>query len=184
MNNHPKFDAKYISHYGIRTRQLPEMIDWYTKFFEARIEYDAGFGVFMSFDDEHHRLVLWTDEETQSRPQNTAGVDHIGIGLPDFASLVQNYERLKALGIEPTLPVNHHFTTSLYYNDPDGNEVEYSVDNFRTKEACSDFVRSEQMAKVIEPPFFGEMFDPEELAKMYHGGASEEEMAKIGLSIN
>ena len=175
-----KFGSKYISHYGIRTQRLREMIDWYKTFFSAKVQYEADFGVFMTFDEEHHRLVIWTDEETREKPDNIAGVDHIGIGLPNFGVLVENYERLKAAGITPVLPVNHRFTTSLYYKDPDGNEVELSVDNFPSKEACSEFVRSQQMAEILAPPF-GDIFDPDELARRYHEGASQEELARIGI---
>ena len=45
-------------------------------------------------------------------------------GLTSFGDLVLTYERLKAGGITPFLPLNHGFTTSLYYHDPDGNDVE------------------------------------------------------------
>ena len=174
-----EFGSKYISHYGIRTKRLAEMIDWYKTFFKANVQYGNEFLVFMTFDEEHHRLVLWTDEDTKEKPENIAGVDHIGIGLPNFGALVENYERLKAAGIMPFLPVNHRFTTSLYYKDPDGNEVELSVDNFPSKDDCSRFVKSEQMEAILAPPF-GDVFDPDELADLYHQGASEEELAQIG----
>ena len=173
-------NSKYIAHYGIRTRQLKEMIEWYKTFFDAEILYENEYAAFMTFDEEHHRLVLWTDEDTQNKPENTAGVDHIGIGLSGFANLVAAYERLKAEGITPFLPVNHRFTTSLYYHDPDGNEVELSVDNFPTKEQCGDFVKSEKMDAILIPPF-GDVFDPDELARAFHQGASDEELAKIGM---
>ena len=78
------------------------------------------------------------------------------------------------------MPLNHRFTTSLYYHDPDGNQVELSVDNFPTKEECSAFVRSEQMAEIGRPPF-GYTFDPDELARLYHQGVPEDTLARIGL---
>ena len=173
-------NSKYIAHYGIRTRQLKEMIGWYKTFFEGEVLYENEYAVFMTFDEEHHRLVLWTDEDTKEKAKNIAGVDHVGIGLSGFADLVAAYERLKAEGITPFLPVNHRFTTSLYYHDPDGNEVELSVDNFPTKEECSDFVKSEKMREILVPPF-GDVFDPDELARAFHQGASDEELARIGM---
>jgi catechol-2,3-dioxygenase len=161
------------------------MIEWYKKFLQAEVAYDAGIGVFMTFDDEHHRLVLWTDGDTQGKVPNSAGVDHIGFGLPDFGSLVENYERLKAVGITPLLCVNHHFTTSFYYNDPDGNEVEFSVDNFPDKAECSRLLGNKDlMDKVIQPPFFGDVFEADELARIYYSGASDAEMAEIGKGSN
>jgi catechol-2,3-dioxygenase len=108
-----EFQKKYIAHYGLRTKNLDAMIDWYKKFLNAEIQHDMGFGAFMTFDNDHHRIVIFTDEDTVDKIAYSAGVDHIGIGLPDFKSLVENYERLKSLGIAPSLPVNHGFTTSL-----------------------------------------------------------------------
>ena len=180
--NGSEFSRRYIAHYGLRTKNLAEMIDWYEKFLDAKIQHDLGIGAFMTFDDDHHRIVIYTDDDTADKAPNSAGVDHIGIGMPDFRSLIENYERLKALGIEPSLPVNHGFTTSLYYDDPDGNQIELTVDNFRTKAECNEWIRSEKMAAAMKPPNFGELFDPEELARMFHAGASDEELSRIGLS--
>jgi catechol-2,3-dioxygenase len=139
-----------------------------------------GFGAFMTFDDEHHRLVIFTDDETVEKDPNAAGVEHIGIGLPDFSSLADEYERLKALGILPSLPVNHGFTTSLYYRDPENNEIELTVDNFATKEECREWMHGDKMAAAMTPPTFGDAFDPEELVRLVRAGASRSELARIG----
>lgn len=175
-------DAKsaYISHYGIRARQLREMIQWYTQVFRAKVQHQNEFLAFMTFDEEHHRLVIFEDPETVEKPATAAGVDHVGYGVASFGDLVETYERLKAEGITPFAQLNHRFTTSLYYHDPDGNEVEFSVDNFPTKGECSAFVRSDEMAEIGRPPF-GYDFDPDELARLYHQGVSEERLARIGL---
>ena len=175
-----EFANKYIAHYGLRTRQLPEMIEWYRKFLDAEVQYDMGFGAFMTFDDDHHRIVIFTTDDTEDKISNSSGVDHIGIGLPDFKSLIENYERLKEHGITPALPVNHGFTTSLYYADPDGNEIELTVDNFLTKAECKAWMATDAMAKAMNPPAFGDVFDPDELARMFHSGAPHEDLARIG----
>lgn len=124
--------------------------------------------------------MIFEDAATVAKPENAAGIDHVGYGFASFGDLVATYERLKADGITPFLPLNHRFTTSLYYHDPDGNEVELSVDNFPTKQECDAFVRSERMAEIGRPPF-GYVFDPDELVRLYHEGASAEELARIGL---
>ena len=169
----------YISHYGIRAQRYKEMIQWYQTVFRARIQHENEFLAFMTFDEEHHRLVIFEDAATVDKPATAAGVDHVGYGLASFADLVETYERLKAEGITPFMPLNHKFTTSLYYRDPDGNQVELSVDNFPTKEECDAFVRSEGMAEIGRPPF-GCVFDPDELARLYHQGVSEKQLARIG----
>ena len=180
MQRNAEFSKRYVSHYGLRVRDLAEMTAWYQTFLEARVEHDMGFGVFMTFDDEHHRMVIFTVPDTVERPPTANGIDHIGYGVRDHAHLVEIYERLRDMGITPSSQLNHRFTTSLYYHDPDGNEVEFSVDNLPTKQACSDFVASEAMAEIGVPPF-GYDFDPEELARLHHAGAAVPELAHIGL---
>ena len=170
----------YISHYGIRAKQYKEMIQWYKTVFHAEIQHENEFLAFMTFDEEHHRLVIFEDAATVDKPENAAGVDHIGYGLASFGEFVLTYERLKAEGVVPFMQLNHRFTTSLYYHDPDGNEVELSVDNFPTKDACAAFMRSERMEEIGRPPF-GYVFDPEELARLYHQGIQAATLARIGL---
>lgn len=170
----------YISHYGLRTKRLEEMIHWYQTVFGAKIQHQNEFLAFMTFDIEHHRLVIWKDEGTVDKPEAAAGIDHVGYGVASFRDLVGAYERLKAVGITPFLPLNHRFTTSLYYHDPDGNEVELSVDNFSTKEECNSFIRSDDMAEIGQPPF-GYTFDADELARLFHNGTPEDQLAQIGI---
>jgi len=170
----------YISHYGIRAQRYKEMVQWYQKVFTAKIQHENEFLAFMTFDEEHHRIVIFEDEATVCRPENAAGIDHVGYGLADFGDFVLTYERLKAEGITPFMQLNHKFTTSLYYHDPDGNEVELSVDNFPKKEECAAFVRSEQMGEIGRPPF-GYSFAPDELARQYHQGVAAAILARIGL---
>ena len=175
--------STYISHYGIRAKNYKPMVEWYKTVFDARVQHENEFLSFITFDEEHHRLVIFEDPETVDRVPTAAGVDHIGFGVASFGDLVGTYERLKALGITPFLPLNHKFTTSLYYRDPDGNEVELSVDNFPTKAECDDFVRSEEMNEIGYPPF-GCEFDADELARLYHEGVPDAELAKIGIPAN
>ena len=172
----------YLSHYGIRAQRYQEMVQWYKMVFGATVQHENEFLAFLTFDEEHHRLVIFEDAETVAKPASAAGIDHIGYGLASFADLVFTYERLKAEGIKPFLPLNHRFTTSLYYCDPDGNQVELSVDNFPTKSACDAFIRSAEMEEIGRPPF-GYSFDPDELARLYHEGAPDETLAQIGLPV-
>lgn len=170
-----------LAHFGLRTSNLPAAIDWYGKAFNAKARFRNDVAAFMSFDDEHHRFVLWDDGETIEKPASSGGVDHIGFSCGQPSALAAEYERLKALGITPTLCVNHHFTSSLYYRDPDDNEVEITCDNMPTKAECSAFMETPQMAEAMQPPLFGAEFDPEELARLHDQGATEQELARIGL---
>ena len=170
-----------IGHFGLRTRNVDRAIDWYSRVFGAEVRFRNEFAAFMSFDEEHHRFVIWDDGETQDKPEAAAGIDHIGFMCRDPHELAEEYARLKAIGVEPAMCVNHHFTSSLYYRDPDGNEVELSCDNLPTKQAANDFMRSEVMAEAMVPPFFGSEFDPEDLLRLHRERAPTGQLARIGL---
>ncbi len=170
-----------IGHFGLRTTDLDRAVEWYSRAFGAEVRFRNEFAAFMSFDDEHHRFVIWDDGETKPKPETASGVDHIGFMCADPGQLADEYSRLKDLGISPTLCVNHHFTSSIYYRDPDANELEISCDNFPTKDEALAFMKSDEMAQAMVPPAFGAEFDPEELVRVRRQGASMEEMARIGL---
>ena len=170
-----------IGHFGLRTKHIDRAVEWYCRAFDAGVRFRNEYAAFLSFDNEHHRMVIWDDGETEDKPGTAAGVDHIGFMCRDPSELAEHYERLKSLGITPATSVNHHFTSSLYYHDPDGNEVEISCDNLPNKEAAHEFMASEAMAAAMVPPSFGGEFDPEELLRLHHDGAPDTQLARIGL---
>ena len=77
-----------------------------------------------------------------------------------LGDLIGTYKRLQAMGIRPTVTIDHGPTTSMYYTDPDGNNIELQVDNFETAEEAQEFFESDAFAK--NP--VGVLFDPDELA--------------------
>jgi hypothetical protein len=88
--------------------------------------------------------------------------------------LLLAYRQRKAKGIEPVWCTNHGPTTSLYYNDPDGNMLETQFDNFETPEEANAFMTSEEFKS--NP--IGVDFDPEELIKRIESGESIDDLAK------
>lgn len=70
----------HLAHFGLRARDLRAAIEWYGRALVARVHFQSEFAAFMSFDEEHHRFVLWDDGETGEKPENARGVDHIGFG--------------------------------------------------------------------------------------------------------
>ncbi len=78
-----------------------------------------------------------------------------------------SYLRIKELGIEPDVCLNHGMTLSLYYADPDGNMVELQVDNY------GDWSKSTQWMRTA-PEFaanpIGVFFDPDRMAAAHQEG--------------
>ena len=101
----------HLAHFGLRTRDLPAAISWYGKVFNAQVRFQDNLTAFMSFDDEHHRFVLWDDGDTGEKPENARGVDHVGFGCGSPSALADHYERLKGLSYSEQLL--HTYATKL-----------------------------------------------------------------------
>jgi len=107
---------------------------------------------------------------------NSVGLDHLAYAYADLGELIATYERLKAAGILPVSTTNHGSSTSLYYRDPDANQVALKIDNFDTVEELHGWLRTREFA---ENPI-GIVFDPEELAAQFHAGVPVEQLTRRG----
>ena len=155
-----------LAHVVRRTARFEEMVAWYETVLAARTVHADGMLAFLTYDDEHHRIAIARLPGLEDGPVMAAGTDHIAFTHADLGDLLNTWARLKAEGIEPYWCLNHGPTTSMYYKDPDGNGIEFQVDNFPTAEECNRWMRSGDFAK--NP--VGIVFDPEELLARYRAG--------------
>jgi catechol 2,3-dioxygenase-like lactoylglutathione lyase family enzyme len=163
-----------FAHAVLRTNKFQQMVDWYKTVLLADIVFENQMLAFMTYDDEHHRLAIAAFPGIEDRAPRSAGLDHLAYTYANLGDLVATYERLKAAGITPVVPINHGLTTSMYYRDPDGNKVELQIDNFDSVEELKGFFRGNDFSK--NP--IGVSFDPDELARQFHAGVPEAELKK------
>jgi catechol-2,3-dioxygenase len=167
---------KKLSHIVLQTNRRREMIDWYCTVLGAEILYEAERISFISYDDEHHRVAFLDPGPLTERQPDAAGLNHVAFTFGDVDDLIDNYQRLKDIGIRPHRCVNHGVTTSMYYHDPDHNQVELLVDNFVTAAAGKDYMR--QRSTSDKNPV-GVVFDPEKLVERVRAGLRREELQAI-----
>lgn len=158
-----------LAHVVLRTSQFEPMRDWYQTVLCARTVFADHGLAFLSYDEEHHRIALLHAADLRPQAKGTAGVHHVAFTYATLGELVLTYERLKAIGIEPVYCTNHGPTTSLYYRDPDLNQIELQVDNFDTVDEATAFFYS----TAFNDNPIGVDFDPADLARRYHAGESE-----------
>lgn len=91
----------------------------------------------------------------------------------DLDALLARYEQLSRVGIRPAVPIQHGFTTSLYYRDPDGNHVEMQVENFAAPDEATAYMRGPEFA--ADP--IGPAFDVERMVAARRAGAEPAEVA-------
>src|SRR6266436_1154863 len=92
-----------LAHIVLRTKSnFDAMVKWYCVVLGAKIVFNAGGRlIFLSYDDEHHRIALAASEALAERPPRSAGLDHIAFTYDDIGALLTTYERLKQAGILP-----------------------------------------------------------------------------------
>jgi catechol-2,3-dioxygenase len=159
-------------HVVYRTRQFDKMIAWYQAVFDCKVQYQNPVLAFLTYDEEHHRVALINlaavmPEAPPSGPRNPVGVDHVAYTYASVDALIENYAQLKEKGILPYWCIHHGVTMSMYYADPDGNQMELQVDAFADADAANAFMHGPGFA--TNP--IGVEYDPEEILAKIKAGA-------------
>lgn len=155
-------------HVVFRTRRYEEMVDWYLKAFEARVQVRNDRIAFLTYDEEHHRMAIAKVDAPDASEQvgrPLVGVAHVAYAWNDLEELLTNYKRLKSLNIVPVRPTRHGMTLSMYYDDPDGNNLEFQID-LMDAEHANIYMRTPAFDR--NPS--GELFDCDELVARWEAG--------------
>src|SRR5438067_1409929 len=176
---------KKLSHLVLQTNRRDRMVEWYCTVLGAEVLFQNKHIAFISYDDEHHRVAFIDPgpladkapaEGKTARAGGEVGLHHVAFTMCSLDELADQYIDLKERGITPHRCVNHGVTTSMYFYDPDRNQVELLVDNFATAIEGQNYMRS-RSATDKNP--VGIDFDPEELVKKVQNGLSIEELQTI-----
>ena len=94
----------------------------------ARFDEQGMKGTFFSLGNHHDLAIFEVSGSDAAAGKQAAGLDHVAFRIGDSLEvLVDAKAELEAAGIIPN-PVDHEVTQSLYFDDPDGNNVELYVD--------------------------------------------------------
>ncbi|KAI1396478.1 Glyoxalase/Bleomycin resistance protein/Dihydroxybiphenyl dioxygenase [Hypoxylon fuscum] len=161
-----------FAHVFLRTNRFKEMVKWYKTVLGAEARFETERIAFLCFDEEHHRIAICAMPGTGDKIKTSSGLEHMAFGFKTLDDLALAYQQRKAVGILPCWCVNHGITMSIYYYDPDGNQIETQVDSFEDNE--------EATAYMLGPDFkanpVGTEFDPEDLVRRLQAG---EDLASI-----
>lgn len=175
MTTDRTISPKKLAHFVLRSRYYQESIRWWMDLLGARIQFQNPFITFLTYDDEHHRLAILNAPNMAAPDPKAAGVDHIAFSYAELSDLLSSYERLKANGVRPHWCINHGPTTSMYYLDPDGTQVELQVDNFDQAKTTAWFHSEAFRANPI-----GIEFDPDVLVEKFWAGTPVCELVEQG----
>ena len=176
-----------FAHVVYRTFRFAEMLAWYETVFDAKVQYQDPALAFLTYDDEHHRfafanLAVIRPEAPAPAQRNLVGVDHVAYTYGSLSHLLENYAWLKERAINPYWCVHHGITVSMYYADPDGNQMEFQVDCFPTADAANALMHGPRMA--TNP--IGVEYDPDDWLTRLRAGAPESELLerKVDLPVS
>ncbi|MFJ9367649.1 VOC family protein [Nocardia sp. NPDC101769] len=163
-----------LAHVVLRTGRLPEMVDWYLRVLEGRLAFGNDMLAFVTYDEEHHRVAFLATGASQRPTDAHSGLHHVAFAYDSLAELLGTYQRLKSAGVQPFWTINHGPTTSMYYEDPEGNHIELQIDNFASDAELTDFFESGAFA--ANP--IGVEFDADELVARFEAGEPFAELVR------
>ncbi|WP_026531347.1 VOC family protein [Haematomicrobium sanguinis] len=173
-NTRPIIAPKF-HHTTFTTRKLDEMVAWYEKVAGLTPVHYAGGAAWLTNDEANHRIALLALPGIKEPVDkgHTAGLHHTAFEYADFTQWIDNYVRLRDLGITPFMSLDHGMTISMYYQDPEGNGVEIQFDAFGSWDKSKEWMyfSSEFAADQI-----GEFFDPEYFVRDHEAGLTPDEM--------
>lgn len=172
-----------LAHIVFKTPRPAEMTDWYATVLDAVVVFAHKRITFLTYDQEHHRVALIKVPGVLRFPgavwklhRKVYGVDHVAFTYDRLDDLVATYRRLSDAGITPVWCINHGPTTSMYYEDPDGNRVELQVDNFAANFELLQWLSSGE----FDENAIGVEFDPDVLERRLRDGVPATTLAKRG----
>lgn len=165
---------KSLAHVVLRTPNSKAMVAFYKSFFGGWASYENDHLAFLTYDEEHHRIAIIGIPGTAPKNRTSAGLEHIAFTYDTLDDLLLAYRQRKSIGMLPIWCTNHGVTVSIYYQDPDGNQLETQVDVFDTVEETNAFMESAEFA---ENPI-GVDFDPEELLTRLKNGEDPKVLKK------
>jgi catechol 2,3-dioxygenase len=158
-----------LHHVTLKTSRLDNMIKWYGVVVGAEVQFRDDSVAWITNDAANHRQAFLSAPGLRDDPEKLShnGIHHIAYEYASFADLMSSYERLRAEGIVPRFCLDHGLTTSIYYQDPDGNFVELQCDGFGDWRASGEWMRT-------SPDFaanpIGVFFDPEKVLAFFRTG--------------
>lgn len=158
----PKGDIGLIGvgHVVYRTADPSRMIDWYCELLGAQVVLRHEAISFITWDHAQDRMAFMTIPEPV--PEDTPRrVDHVALEIEDLTRLVALYRRMQSKGITPYQAFNHGVSTSMYFHDPDGNQVEITVENFDSVDELNEWLSTGEFN--VNP--LGVAVEPEALAE-------------------
>ncbi len=115
-----------IGHVVLKVRDLARSRQFYTEVLGLELMFDTpGMAFLVSHRRDHHEIGLMEVGAAAEAPKGPqVGLSHVAFRLGDEAELIKAYRELKERDVPISFTVHHGITKSVYFLDPDGNQLE------------------------------------------------------------
>jgi hypothetical protein len=165
-----------LAHVVPRPGRIEAMVNSYCTALDAWAAFRNDLLAFVTYDEEHHRMAFINTSAPEPPSEHASGLDHVPFTCATPDELLEVYIRLRDLNVHPAWCVNHGLHRSMYYAEPDRNQVERQIDNFATP----GDLRAWFMTGAFATNPIGVDYDPEILAARLAAGDPVEELVKQG----
>lgn len=168
-----------ISHLAIGTNNFEAVATWWQTVLNMKPSLDADGMRFMTFDQEHHKIVVFAFDDLRRRSGGApefCGMHHIAFTYASFDHLAKTYRRLKAAGIVPYRGINHGTSYALDYYDPDFNCCELQCSCFPGEQGERGPLNEWLGTGAFNRNPIGVLFDVEEAMAAYDAGIDVREI--------
>ena len=123
-------NIKRTGHLVLRVKDLERSKRFFTDIMGLKLTGDNGKKMLFfssDFEANHHMLAIvqaGPGEAPEPDPARQIGMHHVAYELPSFADLKEAYRIFKGNGVKIHQCVFHGVTKSIYFSDPDGNQLE------------------------------------------------------------
>ncbi|CAI8023356.1 Biphenyl-2,3-diol 1,2-dioxygenase 3 [Geodia barretti] len=142
---------KQVGHLVINVTDVAASTKFYTEVLGFQIAVQRPTATFLTCGDIHHDLALFqaADDAAPMRKGNV-GLNHFAVQVDDFDSLRDLYHTLKDNGVAVDRTTDHGMTGSVYFEDPDGNGIEFYYDKFNNPaDGLAEMRRSDRENTVL-----------------------------------
>lgn len=112
------------THLSLFVSNLEASARWYADVLGMRESARSESWIMMSFDDRLHDIGLI--QATEGAHQGSLGLQHYGLEVEgDIDTLKALHDMLVDKGVEVVRITDHEIGNGVYFNDPDGNRLEF-----------------------------------------------------------